>query len=306
MPKKVEALEGVKIVQAACGASHTLALDDEGYVYSFGSGAGWFSGVAGVLGHGDNKERLVPTRIEALAEDGNLVTAVEAGNRHSVFLTKEKDVYCCGVGEFGRLGNAGSYDQLVPAPVEFPIQGQAFRRIRSGSSYSMAETASGEILAWGKNDQGQLGQGASLSMDIYCMESIPVVVGYGIEGLKMKDLAAGYNHAVALDEDGHVWLWGMRLHVEPYQFTEFNGKSICKVAGGQYYTAAVSEDGNLFTMGQGSSWCLGHGDKKSLTQPQQVMAFAGQKVLDVFCGERHMAAIVEDAAAPEDEPKSAA
>ncbi|CAN0048994.1 unnamed protein product [Sphacelaria rigidula] len=43
---------------------------------------------------------------------------VDAGQNHTVFLTTDGEVWTCGSGEYGRCGNGGMADQLVPAPVE--------------------------------------------------------------------------------------------------------------------------------------------------------------------------------------------
>lgn len=54
--KKIDSLEGVKIVGISVGHRHVLALDCENKVYSWGSGGG------GALGHGDLIQRNVPER----------------------------------------------------------------------------------------------------------------------------------------------------------------------------------------------------------------------------------------------------
>lgn len=295
-PKRVEALEGVKVTQVACSYSHTVALDADGKCYTFGTGAGWFSGVTGVLGHDDNEMRASPTLVESLVEDGITVAAVGAGKKHTAFLSTDGDVFCCGTGEYGRLGNGGSHDQLTAAPVEFMRDGTVVEEMRSGAAFTIVKVADGTLQAFGRNDQGQLGQGAGMAMDIYSMESVPVEVGGVLEGAKVKEVAAGYNHAVAIAEDGGVYLWGMKLHLEPYRFQVLDdlASPVAQVAAGLNYTACVTEDGKLFTMGHGSSNALGHGDRKTRAQPEEVPDFFGQKVRKVFCGERHCAAIVEE------------
>lgn len=36
VPKKIESLNGVVVIQLACGDSHSMALTKEGYVYAWG------------------------------------------------------------------------------------------------------------------------------------------------------------------------------------------------------------------------------------------------------------------------------
>ena len=54
-PQLVEGLEAVK--QIACAGAHTLALQEDGRVFSWGSGA------AGQLGHGTMNDSAVPKQV---------------------------------------------------------------------------------------------------------------------------------------------------------------------------------------------------------------------------------------------------
>ena len=57
VPTKVIALEDKKIVSVSCGSYHTAFLDNQGNVYT----CGW--GDDGPLGHGDEQDKLVPTKV---------------------------------------------------------------------------------------------------------------------------------------------------------------------------------------------------------------------------------------------------
>jgi hypothetical protein len=39
-----------------------------------------------------------------------------------------------------------------------------------GHAFSMALTDEGRLWMWGRNDQGQLGQGGTMSLDVYSMQ----------------------------------------------------------------------------------------------------------------------------------------
>jgi len=75
-PTKVAALSGVSLIYAGMG--HSLAVLENGDVYSFGLGS------VGRLGHGDTTNKATPTRIEAL--HGNNGLAIAAGHNHSLVL----------------------------------------------------------------------------------------------------------------------------------------------------------------------------------------------------------------------------
>ena len=86
-----------KVVQVACGNRHTLALCEDGEVYSWGSGS------HGRLGHTDVMDRATPTLIKAFVVNSEqCVVMVAAGDSHSMALSKEGRVYTWGSGSYGR------------------------------------------------------------------------------------------------------------------------------------------------------------------------------------------------------------
>ncbi|KAM8822174.1 RCC1 and BTB domain-containing protein 2 isoform 1-T1 [Synchiropus picturatus] len=56
-PCRIAALQGVSVIQVACGYAHTLALTDEGFVYAWGANS------YGQLGTGNKSNQAVPTLI---------------------------------------------------------------------------------------------------------------------------------------------------------------------------------------------------------------------------------------------------
>ena len=111
VPKVIEALRGSRVVEIAAGAYYNMVLTDGGAVLSFGHG------LCGQLGHGDQKDRLVPMVIEALL--GTRVVAIAAGCDHSMVLTNKGAVLSFGDGEFiGQLGHG--HGPLFIRPVVTP------------------------------------------------------------------------------------------------------------------------------------------------------------------------------------------
>ena len=91
LPRRVEALAGVRVVAIAASRQHSLALADGGAVFSFGDGGG------GKLGHDDGgRMHWVPTRIRAL--DGCRVAAIAAGEAHSLCVLDDGRVLSWGCG----------------------------------------------------------------------------------------------------------------------------------------------------------------------------------------------------------------
>lgn len=105
-PKPVEALSKEHVVSAAGGYHHSLAVTASGALYTFGQGA------EGRLGHGDEKNQLLPQRVEALA--GEHVVSASGGNFHSLAVSVSGEVFTFGFGEDGQLGHGDETMQMLP------------------------------------------------------------------------------------------------------------------------------------------------------------------------------------------------
>ena len=76
-------------------------------------------------------------------------------------------------------------------------------------------------------------------MDIHSMESFPVLVD-AFAGARVTQVAAGYDHAAAVTDNGRLYMWGSKLWIEPHEMTILKDENIVSVACGRRYTAALS------------------------------------------------------------------
>lgn len=121
-PKHVEALAkaNVKVKDFAAGEYHSIALGEDGSVWTWGYGGkkGMFSWMftqeVGALGHGDIAPYFMPKRVSFFAENGLKVISIAAGNYHSVALCSDGNLYTWGVGLYGVLGNGSNSYALKP------------------------------------------------------------------------------------------------------------------------------------------------------------------------------------------------
>ncbi|GMH73764.1 hypothetical protein TL16_g06276, partial [Triparma laevis f. inornata] len=109
IPKKIEALDGIKILGISVGHRHVLALDEDGVVYSWGSGGG------GALGHGDFVQRNIPERIDELVHVKKKVTSLSAGVDISMVVVDDGGVFSWGRTKNGRNG-LGMQESNVAIP----------------------------------------------------------------------------------------------------------------------------------------------------------------------------------------------
>ncbi|GLD91610.1 hypothetical protein PINS_up000143 [Pythium insidiosum] len=79
-PHLVEALKGHRVVQAACGGTHTLFLTTDGVAFSAGRAD------HGRLGHADRNSTVLPEQLDQSAMGAIPVRQVSAGGAHSIAL----------------------------------------------------------------------------------------------------------------------------------------------------------------------------------------------------------------------------
>ncbi|CAN6482306.1 unnamed protein product [Victoria cruziana] len=105
-PLPVKALSDQMIVQVVCGGNHTMAINEEGALFSWGQGH-W-----GQTGHGivDN----VPLPREVCTLRGSRIVQASAGSRHSMAVTEDCKLYGWGDGEQHQLGDSKRI-QLLPS-----------------------------------------------------------------------------------------------------------------------------------------------------------------------------------------------
>jgi alpha-tubulin suppressor-like RCC1 family protein len=71
-------------IQIECGGLHTVGLTKKGEVFS------WGANYSGQLGHGDEKDRTIPTKVESL--DGIVIIKISCGSTFTVALTDKGEI----------------------------------------------------------------------------------------------------------------------------------------------------------------------------------------------------------------------
>ncbi|XP_067368465.1 E3 ubiquitin-protein ligase HERC2 isoform X5 [Channa argus] len=182
-PKLVKVLLGHRVIQVACGSrdAQTLALTDEGLVFS------WGDGDFGKLGRGGSEGCNIPQNIERL--NGQGVCQIECGAQFSLALTKSGVVWTWGKGDYFRLGHGTDVHVRKPQMVE-GLRGKKIVHVAVGALHCLAVTDTGQVYAWGDNDHGQQGNGTTT------VNRKPTLV-QGLEGQKITRVACGSSHSVA-------------------------------------------------------------------------------------------------------------
>ena len=99
-PKYIEALNGVRCTCVSAGELHSAVVTTDGDLYS------WGDGFCGQLGLGDKRPQLLPRQVTQGGLEDECVLSVSCGNRHTLVVTEEGDVFSFGLGHFGVLGRS--------------------------------------------------------------------------------------------------------------------------------------------------------------------------------------------------------
>ncbi|MEM9782188.1 MAG: Ig-like domain-containing protein [Pseudomonadota bacterium] len=189
-----------QITAVAVGQIHATFLTDGGDVFS------WGFNNRGPLGLGDEENRTAPVKIPA-ALDEETVVGIENGNGVSFAITDTGALYAWGSNTNGQLGLGDQEERLVPTLVE-ALADETVVTVSSGTSFTLALTADGQVFGFGRNSDGQLGSPDGLDPDGSPMTRVlsPVLTA----GLPddIVAISADTNTAYAISSDGRVWGWG--------------------------------------------------------------------------------------------------
>ncbi|MCY1073951.1 RCC1 domain-containing protein [Archangium lansingense] len=211
----------------------------------------WGQNTQGQLGQGDTTARSTPVVVADLSR----VASIAINSNSSLAVREDGTVWTWGANASGQLG-------LGSPPVEGetrtpdtqarnrPTQVPGLTDAVSGAlgfSHALVLKADGTVVSFGKNNNGQLGDGTTTDRD----HPMPV------RGLTdVVKLAGGSQQSVALTRDGSVWVWGNNnfgnlgqgtedsdAHSEPAKVPGLSG--VVDIASGRDHVLALHSDGTV-------------------------------------------------------------
>ncbi len=191
VPVAVKGVSGV--VSVSGGGDNSMALLSNGTVMGLG-----VNGV-GELCDGTHTKADVPVQVGGVNE----ATAVAVGSYDSLILLRNGTIMDCGGNHYGQLGNGTMGGDFNVAK---PVSGlSGVTAIAAQGDTSLALLSDGTVMAWGKNDAGQLGDGDGGGGGSASASDVPVAVS-GLHNVVA--IAAGRKYGLALLSDGTVMAWG--------------------------------------------------------------------------------------------------
>jgi hypothetical protein len=134
----------------------------------------------GQLGDGTNLDRTTPV----LLPIPNGITALAAGENHSLAVAADGAVSAWGLNSCGQLGDGSTVNRNTPVPVSniSNITG-----IAAGQNHSAA-LERGSITAWGLNNYGQLGDGTAVNRSTPALAQGDGIISIAANGLAEDSL----------------------------------------------------------------------------------------------------------------------
>ena len=125
-------------------------------------------------------------------------------------------------------------------------------------------------------------------------------------GAIVSSVACGSRHTAIVTSKGKVYSWGDREngvagHSDPegHQYTPkiieaLDNEKVTQISACGFHTGCLTEDGKVYTWGEGKFGRLGSGNERHCTSPRIVESFVGQSPTQIACGGFHSAVITAD------------
>jgi len=205
------------------------------------------------------------------------VSAVAAGQYHTMILATDGTLLACGKNQFGQLGDGSHETRLKPVAVMRDVA-----RVSASHAHSLVLKKDGSLWAAGRNHRGQLGDGTKENRASF----VKVMDG-------VRDAAAGGEHSLMLALDGTMLIAGANFcgvdggETLPKPVAVSAG--VAAIATGASVVLFKKEDGSLWGCGYNRRGALGDGTFVADRYSPQRMA----KDFETFAsGERHTAGIL--------------
>ena len=286
-------------VQVSAGTSHSLAVGSDGNVYAWG-----YNG-DGQLGDGTSSSRYTPVRVKTpdrstypdLPADFTYLQ-ISVGNRHSLAVGSDGNVYAWGYNWYGQLGDGTSSSQSTPVRVKTPDRKTypdlpadfTYLQVSAGTYHSLAVGSDGNVYAWGANGYGRLGDGTGGSRNAPVRVKTPDRSTYPDlpADFTYLQVSAGGDHSLAVGSDGNAWAWGCNRYGnlgdnsgsdstvpvrvrDPASPTDTSrGLKAAQVSAGYHDSLAVGSDGNAWAWGYNYYGQLGDNSRNSKSVPVPV------------------------------------
>jgi filamentous hemagglutinin family protein len=280
------------IIMIASGYDHTIALTDDGYVFS------WGCNFYGQLGDGTTDDASRPVQVLSGEQGGGTyihnISRISAGGYHSVALADDGSVFTWGYNLHGQLGDNTTANSSIPVQVHGVNNVgnlSGMYRVAAGGDETAAISTTGFVFCWGYNEQGELGNNSTAD-SLFPVQVLSGEQGGGTYLHNISRVSVGGAHVIALDTGGYVYAWGFNedgelgntidpdplldSHVPVRVLSGEQGGTylhdITQISAGDSHSLAIDISGFVYSWGYNSTGQLGDGTTTDRHTPVHVLS----------------------------------
>ncbi|XP_055529290.1 serine/threonine-protein kinase Nek8 [Wyeomyia smithii] len=205
IPKIIQKLNNIKIVQIACGTSHVVARSTEGNLFTWGTSAAGALGLGKQLTSSTEPRRLI---ISQLIQD---ITDISCGPDCTLVLTEEGSCYCCGSNSPNKLGFGHKVTQLVGLQ-KVTFTTQRIVGMSSAQNWGAFILEGGYVVTCGDNYSGQRGLGHN-------RQHLQPSLMQSLTNRFIITVKCYSSYGIATTDDNCVVFWGTRLGIPETDMT---------------------------------------------------------------------------------------
>ncbi|MES2596907.1 MAG: putative Ig domain-containing protein [Verrucomicrobiota bacterium] len=287
-----------QVTRVVDGYDHALALTSDGLLFAWGDNS------RGQLGNGSTRPENRPVPVAMDAFENKKVVGVAAGWQFSAAWTEDGAVFVWGWSDDGECG-VFTPNVLSPRLVNTgALAGKVVTKVSAGTRFLLALTSTSELVGWGYNRSGQLGNGMTIDTEV----PVSISTGTVLEGLEITEFTAGNFHSLAVSADGRVFSWGYGALGRTGNALipglvdmsgALAGKKVSKVTAGYEHSVALTEDNLLYAWGNNYYYTyLGDptftADWSGVPRALRMEEFGVRKIVQIAAGVNHSMALADD------------
>jgi Regulator of chromosome condensation (RCC1) repeat len=231
------------------------------------------------------------------------ITWISFGFEHCCILNTNGEVFTWGYGASGCLGHGNVSSSTSPVKLS---RLPRVIYIECGAYHNAAISEAGELFVWGRGDVNQLGVSNRLLVQdkLGYFAPFPLKVEFFM-GKVIKTLACGEAHTLVVDNEGGLYSFGWAedgqlglpstrikdnyMSYSIRRVSYLKHKKIVKVSAGALFSIAISENGEIYSWGNGDLGQLGLGNStKHIGFPTAILSLEKEVIVDAICGESHV------------------
>jgi len=286
IPTQIPTPSGIKAKQIACGGYHSVIIDMNNNVWSFGVND------YGQLGLGDTEDINIPTPTQIMRPSGIKAKHVSCGAYHSILIDMNNNVWSFGLNDFGGLGLGLENGTSKNKPTQ--IFGIKAVHSACGAYHSILIDTNNNAWSFGANDMGQLGLG---DFGMGTERNIPTQIQMP-SGIKAKQSACGDVFSIIIDTNDHAWSFGSNRYGQlgvknsgigihrsiPIKIPNIN---VEQISCGGNHSIIMDMNGDVWSFGNNYYGQLGLGDHGNGTNRNKPTQIPDVKATQISCGEYH-------------------